>query len=136
MTTLERIKDEEGWRPHVYSDSLGFASIGWGFLIDPRRGEGMPKQVGEYWLQYNLRQITASLMDRWPPFSAQPLDVQEALTEMAYQLGVDGVLGFRLMLGALERGDRHTAATEALDSGWHEQTPKRAERVAAQLRGT
>lgn len=137
MTTADRIKAEEGWDPHVYQDNRPekFWTIGYGFLVDPRRGDGLPKEVAEFWLQYELRHRTAGLLDRWPPFSAQPLDVQEALTEMAYQMGVDGVLGFHLMLGALERGDRVTAAKEALDSGWHEETKDRCERVAGRIRG-
>ena len=62
-------------------------------------------------------------------------DVQRALANMVYQLGVQGVCNFRLMLEALEDGDRVEAADEALDSRWAEQTPKRAWRVANLIRG-
>jgi lysozyme len=54
---------------------------------------------------------------------------------MAYQLGVEGVAKFVLMLTALERGDRETAAVNALASEWAKQTPDRAKRVATLIRG-
>ena len=136
MTVADRIRDEEGWRPHVYSDSLGFATIGYGFLIDSRRGEGLPKEVADFWLASEIAKTERSLTDWWMPFLSQPPDVRDALTEMAFQLGVDGVLGFHTMLAALERGDRASAATAALDSKWHNQTPARAERVTSLLRGS
>jgi lysozyme len=48
---------------------------------------------------------------------------------------VAGVLKFKGMLEALKAGKREFAANEALDSLWARQTPERARRVAAQIRG-
>jgi hypothetical protein len=48
---------------------------------------------------------------------------------------VAGVLGFKLMLKALARGDRAEAERQALDSDWAEQTPNRAKRVARAIGG-
>lgn len=59
---------------------------------------------------------------------------QRAILNMAFQLGVDGVLKFRRMIAALDRGDYARAAIEALDSKWaKEDTPQRAARVAKSL---
>jgi len=66
---------------------------------------------------------------------SQPPDVRRALLNMAYQLGVSGLLNFSKMLTALQAGDREEAAREALDSLWAKQTPNRARRVALLLRG-
>lgn len=136
MTVADALKAEEGWRPHVYPDSLGWATIGYGFLVDSRRGEGLPKEVAEYWLSYLVDEIRGELVGKWPPFLSQPADVRDALVLMSYQLGVDGVLGFKNMLSALEAGDRQGAAEHALESKWHEQTPERAQRVASIIRGS
>ena len=54
--------------------------------------------------------------------------------EMAYQMGVEGVLGFQNMIAALERGDWEAVETEALDSRWAKQAPARASDVASRLR--
>jgi lysozyme len=126
---------DEGWRPHVYEDSLGFFTIGYGFLVDKRRGGGLPQHVADYWLDEVIRHVIEELRRRWPDLDQQPEPVQRALVNMAYQLGVPGLLKFRRMLAALRRGDRETAAREALDSRWSVQTPNRAARVAALIRG-
>jgi lysozyme len=59
---------------------------------------------------------------------------QEALTEMVFQIGRKGTLGFNKLLEALKRNDYRSAEQEALDSLWAQQTPKRAKEVAQRLR--
>lgn len=132
---VEDLKVEEGWRSEPYQDHLGFWTVGFGFLVDVRKPWRLPKQVGEIWLRFEAERRYEGLLDRLPWLMDQPDDVKRALTNMAYQLGVNGVLGFRRMLAALELGDRRGAAEEALDSKWHRQTPERAQRVAALIRG-
>lgn len=135
MTVEDTLKVEEGFKPHVYPDSLGYATIGYGFLIDSRRGAGLPKAVADFWLKHNIEQIRDELPKAWQPYLSQPSDVQDALVQMAYQLGVEGVLGFQLMLASLQKNDRESAAINALNSKWAAQTPARAKRVATLLRG-
>lgn len=135
IEVISDLKLDEGFRAFAYKDHLGFDTIGYGCCIDPRKTDGIPEPVAEYWLTYLEQQKAAELKQRWPKFHEQSEDVQRALRNMAYQLGVSGVLGFRKMLEALERGDRVAAASEALDSRWARQTPTRAARVAALIRG-
>lgn len=131
----EDLKRDEGWVPHAYQDHLGFWTIGYGFLIDERRGGQLPKHIALAWLQWEIERRWEQLTREAPWLEDQPEDVQRALANMAYQLGVSGVLRFRKMLGALRAGDREKAAQEALDSLWAAQTPARAERVAELIRG-
>lgn len=133
---IASLKDEEGWRSFVYDDTEGFATIGYGFLVDARKGVGLPRPVAEFWLRYAVNKRLAELQKLWPAFKDQPADVQNAVGNMAYQLGPAGVLKFKRMLAALEAGDRVTAADEALESTWAKQTPARAQRVVRLLRGT
>jgi lysozyme len=132
---LADLRRDEGWRDHVYKDSLGFDTIGYGFLVDERKGVGLPKPVAEFWLRYAVNERLAEFRKLWPHFDAQPQDVQRALGNMVYQLGPAGVLAFKKMLAALEVGDRIAAVEAALDSKWATQTPARAQRVAALIRG-
>lgn len=129
------IQREEGWNAHVYRDTRKFWTIGYGFLVDPRRGTGMPREVGDFWLKLIVDRLLVEIPSRWRHFDQQPAQVQRALVQMAYQLGVDGLMGFKLMLTCLERGDREGAAENALASQWYRQTPARAERVAKLIRG-
>ena len=57
-----------------------------------------------------------------------------ALINMAFQLGVDGLLKFKNTLTALEQKQWHEAYNHALDSKWfREDSPNRAQRVAQVL---
>lgn len=125
---------DEGWRPTVYDDHLGFATIGYGFLVDDRRGGGMPKEVGDYWLDLLIARQWNELCRDYAWFASCPPGVQRALQNMRYQLGRGGLSGFRRMLAALAAGDFQTAAAEALDSRWARQTPARAGRVSQLIR--
>ncbi len=132
---LADLRRDEGWREHAYQDTLGWWTIGYGFLVDSRRGAGMPKVIGEAWLGLLVDRLERELDLRAAWWRNQPEQVQRALLNMAYQLGASGLLNFRNMIAALRAGDRRAAAAHALDSRWARQTPNRAARVAAMLRG-
>ncbi len=142
-TLAADLRDDEGWRPYAYDDANGqpvaghgWVTIGFGFLVDARKGVGLPKPVAEFWLKYAINERLDDMRRRWPAFDSQPDDVQRAIGNMAYQMGPAGVIAFTKMLAALERGDRAQAADEALESTWAKQTPKRAKKVAAMIRGS
>lgn len=134
-TIVADLKADEGWRPEPYQDHLGFWTIGYGFLIDARKSVSLPPTVGEFWLEYLVTERQKALDAALPWLADQPEAVRRALVNMAYQLGVSGVLNFRKMLDALKAGNRTLAANEALDSRWARQTPARARRVALRIRG-
>lgn len=132
---LDDLKHEEGWREAPYFDSENYLTIGWGFLIDPRKAVKLPRAVGDLWLEHAARERWEALVSRAPWILDQPQDVQRALANMSYQLGVVGLLKFQRMLSALQRGERAKAADYALQSLWARQTPHRARRVASLIRG-
>jgi len=134
-TLLDMLRSDEGWQASAYQDHLGFWTIGYGFLIDSRKGGALPKEIAEAWLLYAANVRWGALTKALPWLLDQPEEVQVALGNMAYQMGVNGVLNFRKMLAALEAGDRKQAAVEALDSTWAQQTPSRAKRIAALIKG-
>ena len=61
-------------------------------------------------------------------------DARRALLDMAYNMGVPGLLGFQKMWAALAAGDYERAAEEALDSVYARELPARAGRVADRMR--
>jgi lysozyme len=134
---LADLRSDEGWSPTLYKCTAGAWSLGFGFNVDPDHGGNIPKPVAEFWLLYEKNAREAALTKRWPPYATQPEPVQRALLNMAFQLGVNGVMGFPNMLRSLERGDRLEAAAHARDSEWRRvQTPARAERVCRLIEGT
>jgi lysozyme len=86
------------------------------------------------WLTLAVSTRWNQLVSKIPWVLDQPETVQRALGNMAYQMGVNGVLNFAKMIAALKVGDRALAAKEAEDSTWFRQTPKRARRVITFLR--
>lgn len=143
---LRDLKSEEGFRPYCYDDAngepivpgyvlKGHPTLWYGLCVEKGRVPYLPPKTADDVLEHVATEKWLSLLKRAPWLETQPDDVQRALAHMAYQMGVDGVLGFKGMLMALERGDRETAAVSALDSAWAKQTPQRANRVIDLIRG-
>ncbi len=63
-----------------------------------------------------------------------PLQAQEALTNMCFNLGINRLLSFKNMLGALQTNNYEKAASEALNSKWARQVGVRSKRIAAKIR--
>lgn len=128
------LKSDEGFCPHVYQDTEGYYTLGYGFMVDPDRGGEIPIEVADSWLDFNIGQIVDELWGRLDNFHSYPCQVQRALVNMAYQMGVDGLLGFRKMLALIDAGKYREAADEGLKSRWAVQTPNRAQRVTDWIR--
>ena len=127
--TAARLEVEEGFRAKPYLDSRGILTIGFGTNI----GEGITRREGEYLLRERLGATYETLFKELPWLSAAPERQQSALLDLGYQVGVHGLLGFHMMLGALRADDCPAAKRAALDSDWARETPERAERVTAIL---
>lgn len=129
---VERVKREEGFSPKIYLDHLGNATIGYGTLLE----EGVSEAEAELLLRHRLGAMAAeaSRSERGAVFERLPPAAREALLDMAYNMGVPALLGFRRMWTALARGNWARAAAEALDSEYARQVPARAARAAARLR--
>ena len=134
MTLLTELRadliSDEGMVLHAYQDSLGYWTIGIGRLIDKARDGGITEEEAHYLLDNDIRRVSKDLGQRLPAFRLYPEGVRRALLNMAFQMGVGGLLRFRRMLKALDAEDYETAAAEALQSKWASQTPARAARVA------
>jgi len=140
MTSLiesltQQLKRDEGVRSTAYKDSLGYLTIGVGRLIDERRiGAGLRKDEIDYLLANDINDRIEQLKKRIPWFTGLTGARQGALLNMAFQLGVDGVLSFKNTLALIEQGNYEGAAQQMLLSKWAQQTPQRAKRVAEQIR--
>lgn len=135
---LQQMKDDlvsdEGYRAFVYEDSEGYQTIGVGFLVDHRRGTGLSMEECMLILDQRIQAIYKQLNTMLPWFHMLSDGRQRAVVNMAYQLGVNGLLQFKDMLAALRIGDYAKAEQEALNSKWAKQTPMRAKRIASMLR--
>jgi hypothetical protein len=144
---LSTLANEEGLRWYAYDDATGeplrpgYTLVGhptWliGLCIEKGRVPKLPQSLPHDLLEYIAASKWSELQNKAPWVAGQPEDVQLALALMAFQLGANGVLGFKRMCAALQSGEREAAADHALDSDWHRNdSPARAKRVAALIRG-
>ena len=133
MDLKQQLIRDEGSVSHAYEDSLGFLTIGVGRLIDSRRGGGLAPDEIEYLLTNDVieksRQVLAALP--WTTKLSEPRFA--VLVNMAFQMGIGGLLKFKRMLGSIENGQYKEASMEMLDSLWAQQTPERAKRLSKQM---
>jgi lysozyme len=126
---------EESCRLTAYLDSRGIWTIGWGRADSGvTRGITCTQAQADLWRDQKLRAICDDLEFHLPWWRNYGAARAAVLLEMAYQLGVGGLLGFRNMLDAVRAEDWVSAAKDAGLSAWAKQTPGREAREATQLR--
>ncbi len=128
--TLEDLRRDEGLRLTPYRDTRGVLTIGYGINLD----QGLDRVEADLLLEHRVASRIGELSLRLPVFSTLDPVRQRVVLNMAYQLGVSGLLGFRRLRAALEQGHYARAADEMLDSAWATQTPARAQRLARWMR--
>lgn len=135
ITNLEdQLVRDENEILHAYQDDEGWWTIGVGILIDKRKGGGITQSESRYLLRSRIADKTAELFQKLPWVAQLDAVRQSALVNMAFNLGVDGLLKFEHFLAALQAKDWQMAAAEMLNSLWHKQVGERADRLAEQIR--
>lgn len=129
-----QLRRDEGEVLSAYTDSEGYLTIGIGRLIDKRKGGGISKAESSYLFANDVDAKSAEVYAALP--WAKKLDEarQGVLLNMAFQMGTNGLLGFKNTLAMIQSGKYDQAADGMLQSLWARQTPARAARLAAQMR--
>ena len=131
--SYSQLKRDEGEVLHAYQDHLGYWTIGIGILIDKRKGGGLRPEESEYIFRNRLKLLDAELTDRLPWISKLDPARKGVLINMAFQMGVAGLLGFKNTLALIQAGKYQDAAKAMLQSKWATQTPARANRLSRQM---
>jgi lysozyme len=134
---LALVTAEEGLRLHVYDDAtgidikpgsvvIGHPTVGIGEALDV---DGLTQDEAEMILNNRIVKIERALaaFAWWRLASDNRKDV---LTNMAFNIGIAGILGFHGMISALMHMDYKTAASEMLNSRWANQVGSRAHVLA------
>tara|TARA_B100001094_G_scaffold96689_1_gene92713 strand:+ start:1598 stop:2065 length:468 start_codon:yes stop_codon:yes gene_type:complete len=141
------IQEHEGFRDTIYSDSLGFATIGWGHLVKDtdnfEKGvaysrEELQKVFDE---DFDLAWANANSLvkERLTNTDFELLDIDRKMKiisifcNMCFQLGKAGVGKFRKMFENIAKLNFKGASLEMLDSRWAKQTPSRAEYLSNKM---
>src|SRR5215217_5247699 len=89
-----QLRRDEGEKLSVYNDHLGFATIGVGRLVDSRKGGGITAEESAYLLQNDIKKRELELDKRLPWWRQLSAPRQGVLLNMAFQMGVTGLMGF------------------------------------------
>lgn len=125
-----QLEIDEGFEPMPYTDTEGYLTIGHGILLE----HGISEFESRVLMLSRLRDSFGELTRAKPIVGKLSQRRIEALTNMAFNLGVPRLLKFKRMWAAIEQGDFEQAAGEALDSKWASQVHARAERIAVLIR--
>lgn len=158
----EILMEQEGFREWPYLDTRGFRTVGFGTrlplsehehaqietfrthasaappilttaaLWPITRGEGEALLIGR--LDIKRQRLERGALAHFNiRFDELPDPAKLGLLDAAYQLGVAGLLDFRLMWGFIRSGMWMKAGQEAKRSRWARQTPSRAARLCRYL---
>jgi lysozyme len=130
---IEQLRLHEGVRSKVYLCSEGFETIGVGRNVS-ESGIGLSDDEIAYLLANDIARCEKEIAERFDWFDDLDPVRQDALVDMAFNLGITRLAQFQNMLGALSEGRFDDAAAEALDSRWARQVGQRAQTVAAMIR--
>lgn len=129
----DTIRKAEGFRPSAYMDTRGYWTIGYGTLID-KRGGGISTNEADILMMNRLQKAANDVFTNLPWVYKISSPRQNALFEMAFQMGINGLLDFKNMLSDMEAYNFNDAAMQALNSDWARQTPQRASRIALAIK--
>src|ERR1039457_2466075 len=143
---IPRLQSFEGCEPHMYLCTGGKVTIGIGHAIEtpadagglpwsingrpaaarvPRapppspllsRARGAPADIPAL-VAADVARFEAKLAAALPNWSTYPEPVQEALFDMGFNLGVDGLLKFHMLLTAVDAGQWAEAAAQSHRKG-------------------
>jgi lysozyme len=131
---LESVKKHEGYKNHVYLDTLGKRTVGVGHLCVEEFWEDGKEYEEDFLMDILKKDLQQAI--RQADSMCEGLKISEdakiIIIEMIFQLGGTGVSKFRKMWQALQQDppDYAEASVQMLDSRWAKQTPNRAKEMA------
>ena len=152
--SFEREKLNEGYKPCVYTDTLGHPTVGIGFNLDRADARRKLSAVGADYDQvragraclssYQIQKLftddmanavscaSSWLSSIWWQMSS---DKQSAVADMVFNMGCSRLRKFRNMKAALEKQDYRKAAVEMRNSRWCTQVKSRCNRNISCMNG-
>ena len=134
---IEELRRDEGVRYAPYIDSVGVKTVGVGHNLEahplelsyPLTDEQVDKILAD-----DLVRVFSGLDRKIGWWRNLSYARQRVLANMAFNLGVDGLLSFRRMILAVDRGNYDQAAREMLNSKWTAQVFAREIRLAKMMK--
>ena len=139
MSLIANIKENEGFCGEIYEDTRGYKTIGYGFLVSALskdelalnggKVEPMSRAVADQILELKLKKLKPKVFEVFSWLAEKPINVQDVVIEMCYQMGIAKVQKFVTTLHHIRMGEYEKAIANGLRSLWAQQTPNRARKV-------
>ncbi len=125
------LRRDEGERLKPYRDTVGKLTIGIGRNLDD---VGISAEESAFLLANDIAKVEKQLDERLPWWRTLSINRQRVLINMAFNMGIFGLLGFKNTLAFVQAGDYARAADNMLISKWAKQVKGRAVRLAELMR--
>ena len=135
---IEQLQRDEGLRLSVYTDTVGKRTIGYGHNLDANPlpfdvSQGITAEQALQILENDVARIYGCLCIKLPWVSSLG-DVRCAvMTNMAFNLGVPGLLNFHHDLADTQAGNYLQASEDMKESAWYNQVGARAQRLCQMM---
>ena len=130
-TLKQELTIDEGKRSKPYVDTVGKTTIGVGRNLTD---VGLSDEEIDMLLTNDINKAFSQLVVALPFVSTLSETRQRALTNMAFNLGINGLLGFKNTIVLLQTGKFDDAAKALLNSKWATQVGNRANRIALMIK--
>lgn len=132
------LTEDEAFRSYPYDDATGQQlragdtirgniTFGTGFTF-------LTAEEARAVLDIRMRSVFAQLTAKLPWLESASDPIQRALTNMAFNLGVEGLLGFVTFLRFVQNREYAQAADDLMRTKWAGQVGARAGRIAQSIR--
>ena len=127
---IRQLRLHEGERLKPYRCTAGKLTIGVGRNLEDR---GITAEESAYLLGNDIDRFATELLRALPWVDQLDEVRQRVLLDMAFNLGMAGLLTFKNTLATIKAGDYQKAAAMMLDSKWAGQVGQRAERLSRMM---
>ncbi|MEY3929208.1 MAG: hypothetical protein RLZZ516_918 [Cyanobacteriota bacterium] len=127
---VRQLRLHEGERLKPYRCTAGKLTIGIGRNLEDR---GITREESAYLLANDIAAEERELLRALPWVATLDEVRQRVLLDMAFNMGIVGLLAFKRTLATVQAGDYQAAATMMLDSKWAKQVGQRAERLSRMM---
>lgn len=124
------LKADEGFRDKIYTCSAGANTIGYGFNLD---ANPFPESIASKLLDHGIGE-TMRDCSRHDWYYELNDNRRQVIINMAFNLGITRLCGFKNMIKAIYAHDWDEAANQMQDSNWYNQVGYRAVRLVAEMR--
>lgn len=133
-TLQDRIMRHEGFCAIPKPDAKGMYVVGFGHDLSETASQeysnGISTQDAIELLDKDIATAKYAVASELPWTLGLSEIRQEVFVEMAFQMGINGLLEFRNMLALAREGNVEAVNQHMLESAWHNETPSRCEELA------